>query len=158
MAKASSSDRRRATEILPPESRPPPVDITESMVREGVAFLEHHRESLDGESLVARLFETMMAAATERTLTLEQVLRQLHESEIEAGFSIIIEGQTFYDSSMNMKLWIGDPLGDIKAEITFQRNCVPGRWPDEGAMVRWLHETALRLHPESHYAQLHGRQ
>jgi hypothetical protein len=156
MAKTESSNRRRAIEILPPESRPPPIDITESMVREGVAFLEHHRESLDGERLVARLFETMMAAATERTLTLEQLLRQLHESEIKAGFSIIIEGQTFYDSSMNMKLWIGDPLGDIKAEITFQRNCVPGRWPDEGAMVRWLHETALRLHPESHYAQLHG--
>jgi hypothetical protein len=158
MAKAESSNRRRAVEILPPESGPLPIDITESMVREGVAFLEHHRESLDGESLVARLFETMMAAAPiERTLTLEQVLQQLHESEIKAGFSIIIEGQTFYDSSMNMKLWIGDPLGDIKAEITFQRNCVPGRWPDEGAMVRWLHETALRLHPESNYAQLHGR-
>jgi hypothetical protein len=157
MAKAESSNRRRAVEILPPESGPLPIDITESMVREGVAFLEHHRESLDGESLVARLFETMMAAAPiERTLTLEQVLRQLHESEIKAGFSIIIEGQTFYDSSMNMKLWIGDPLGDIKAEITFQRNCVPGRWPDEGAMVRWLHEAALRLHPESNYAQLHG--
>jgi hypothetical protein len=157
MAKTESSNRRQAIEILPPESRPPPIDITESMVREGVAFLEHHRESLDGERLVARLFETMMAAAPiERTLTLEQLLRQLHESEIKAGFSIIIEGQTFYDSSMNMKLWIGDPLGDIKAEITFQRNCVPGRWPDEGAMVRWLHETALRLHPESHYAQLHG--
>jgi hypothetical protein len=157
MAKAESSNRRRAVEILPPESGPLPIDITESMVREGVAFLEHHRESLDGESLVARLFETMMAAAPiERTLTLEQVLRQLHESEIKAGFSIIIEGQTFYDSSMNMKLWIGDPLGDIKAEITFQRNCVPGRWPDEGAMVRWLHETALRLHPESNYSQLHG--
>src|SRR5260370_16541836 len=104
MAKASSADRRRAIEILPPESRPPPVDITESMVREGVAFLEHHRESLDGESLVARLFETMMAAATERTLTLDQVLRQLHQPEIKAPFSIIIEGQTFYDSSMNMKL------------------------------------------------------
>ena len=158
MAKAESSNRRRAVEILPPESGPLPIDITESMVREGVAFLEHHRDSLDGESLVARLFETMMAAAPiEQTLTLEQVLRQLHESEIEAGFSIIIEGQTFYDSSMNMKLWIGDPLGDIKAEITFQRNCVPGRWPDEGAMVRWLHETALRLHPESHFAQLHSR-
>ena len=153
MAKAESSNRRRAVEILPPESGPLPIDITESMVREGVAFLEHHRESLDGESLVARLFETMMAAAPiEQTLTLEQVLRQLHESEIKAGFSIIIEGRTFYDSSMNMKLWIGDPLGDIKAEITFQRNCVPGRWPDEGAMVRWLHETALRLHPESNYA------
>ena len=68
------------------------------MVREGVAFLEHHRESLDGESLVARLFETMMAAAPiEQTLTLEQVLRQLHELEIKAGFSIIIEGRTFYD-------------------------------------------------------------
>ncbi|MGZ5906775.1 MAG: hypothetical protein ACXWLB_07665 [Reyranella sp.] len=157
MAKAESPNRRRAIEILPPESGPPPIDVTESMVREGVAFLEHHRESLDGESLVARLFETMMAAAPiERTLTLEQVLRQLHESEIKAGFSIIIEGQTFYDSSMNMKLWIGDPLGDIKAEITFQRNCVPGRWPDEAAMVRWLHETALRIHPESSYAQRHG--
>ena len=71
MAKASSSNRRRAIEILPPESSPPPIDITESMVREGVAFLEHHRESLDGERLVARLFETMMAAAPiERTLTL----------------------------------------------------------------------------------------
>ena len=157
MAKAQSSNRRRAIEILPPESRPLPTDITESMVREGVAFLEHHRESLDGESLVARLFETMMAAAPiEQTLTLEQVLRQLHESEIEAGFSIIIEGQTFYDSSMNMKLWIGDPLGNIQAEITFQRNCVPGRWPDEHAMVRWLHETAIRLHPDSHYSQMHG--
>jgi hypothetical protein len=73
-----------------------------------------------------------------------------------AGFSILIEGQTFYDSSMNMKLWIGDPLGNIQAEITFQRNCVPGRWPDEHAMVRWLHETAIRLHPDSRYSQMHG--
>ena len=40
MAKAQSSNRRRAIEILPPESRPLPTDITESMVREGVAFLE----------------------------------------------------------------------------------------------------------------------
>src|SRR5882724_3399982 len=91
MAKAESSNRRRAVEILPPESGPLPIDITESMVREGVAFLEHHRESLDGESLVARLFETMMAAAPiEQTLTLEQVLRQLHESEIKAGFTITV--------------------------------------------------------------------
>jgi hypothetical protein len=60
MAKAESSNWRRAVEILPPESGPLPIDITESMVREGVAFLEHHRESLDCESLVARLFKTMM--------------------------------------------------------------------------------------------------
>jgi hypothetical protein len=128
MAKAESSNRRRAVEILPPESGPLPIDITESMVREGVAFLEHHRESLDGESLVARLFETMMAAAPiERTLTLEQVLRQLHESEIKAGFSIIIEGQTFYDSNMNMKLWIGDPRGAGRTRAPWCAGCTRRR-------------------------------
>ena len=75
--------------------------------------------------------------------SLQRVLCELLESEINAGL------QTFaFDS---MRVWIGDELNgiDAQAEVT-PRNPA---WGDDAAIAHWLHETAVTLYPESHYAR-----
>lgn len=81
-------------------------------------------------------------------LSLERVLRDLHDSEINAGL------QTFYDAGM--RVWIGDQINDRRAETSFSRKGAPGAWPEEGLAARWLHETALHLFPDSAYARTHS--
>jgi hypothetical protein len=85
-------------------------------------------------------------------LTLERVLRDLHDSGINAGV------QTFFD--VGMHVWIGDDMNEVKASTTIARLGVPGtkRWPINDAAARWLHETALCLNPDSRYAQNHGHE
>ena len=82
------------------------------------------------------------------TLSLERVLRDLHDSQINAGL------QTFYDDGM--QVWISDQMNSRKAETSISRKGVPGTWPEEGLAARWLHETALSMFPDSAYAKAHG--
>ena len=78
---------------------------------------------------------------------LERILQQLHDSEINAGV------QTFYDAGM--RVWIGDEANGIQAETAINRTA--GRqWAEEAAAASWLHETSLRLYPDSKYAKAHG--
>ncbi len=80
---------------------------------------------------------------------LERVLQQLHDSEINAGV------QTFFDAGM--RVWIGDELNGIKAETTINRTAAARlKWPDGPTAAGWLHETALRLYPDSKYAKEHS--
>jgi hypothetical protein len=82
---------------------------------------------------------------------LEQILQQLHDSEINAGV------QTFYDTGM--RVWIGDESNGIYAETTINRTAnfaAPRKWPEGVTAVSWLHEVALRLYPDSEYAKAHG--
>ena len=80
---------------------------------------------------------------------LERVLQQLHDSEINAGV------QTFFDAGM--RVWIGDELSGIKAETTINRTAAARlKWPDGLTAAAWLHETALRLYPDSKYAKEHS--
>src|SRR5262245_14683508 len=78
---------------------------------------------------------------------LEQVLQELHDSEINAGV------ETFFDAGM--RAWIGDARYGIAAERTFNRIGAPPNleWPDVDAAGRWLHEKAIELHPDSAYAR-----
>jgi len=74
---------------------------------------------------------------------LQWVLCDLLASEINAGL------QTFaFDI---VRVWIGDELNgfDAVAEIG------PGdpACSDDAAIAHWLHETAIRLNPESEYAK-----
>ena len=72
---------------------------------------------------------------------LERVLQQLHDSEINAGV------QTFYESN------------GIQSERTINRTgnfADPRKWPEGVTAASWLHETALRLYPDSKYAKSHG--
>ena len=78
--------------------------------------------------------------------TLEHVLRQLHDSEIEAGAQTFSEGR--------LRIWIGDGRNAILAETSIERT--GPHWPVEAA-ARWLHETALRLFPKSRYAKRHAK-
>jgi hypothetical protein len=79
---------------------------------------------------------------------LEQYRQQLHESEINAGV------QTFYDAGM--RVWIGDELNGIQAETTINRTAAARlKWPEGLTAASWLHETALRLYPDSQYAKSH---
>ena len=81
--------------------------------------------------------------------TLERVLQQLHDSEINTGV------QTFYDAGM--RVWIGDELNGIQAETTINRTAAARlKWPDGLTAAGWLHETALRLYPDSKYAKEHS--
>jgi hypothetical protein len=81
---------------------------------------------------------------------LERVLKQLHDSEINAGV------QTFYDTGM--RVWIGDEANGIQSETTINRTAnfaAPRKWPEGVTAASWLHETALRLFPDSPYAKEH---
>jgi hypothetical protein len=81
---------------------------------------------------------------------LERILQQLHDSEINAGV------QTFYDTGM--RVWIGDEVNGIRAETLFDRmGSLPTArtWPERVTAASWLHETALRLFPDSLYAKSH---
>ena len=80
--------------------------------------------------------------------SLERVLRELHDSQINAGL------QTVYDDGM--QVWISDQMNSRRAETSISRQGVPGAWPEEGLAARWLHETALSMFPDSAYAKTHG--
>jgi hypothetical protein len=72
---------------------------------------------------------------------LNQVLRTLHDSEIIVGIQTLSDG--------GVRVWLGD---EMNAPITDTAIAPKGRkWPDEDA-ARWLHETAIRLYPDSKYA------
>jgi hypothetical protein len=82
-------------------------------------------------------------------LALEQILQQLHDSEINAGV------QTFFDAGM--RVWIGDEMNGIQAETVINRTRAARlKWPEGLSAASWLHETASRLFPESPYAKAHG--
>ena len=77
---------------------------------------------------------------------LEHILQQLHDSEINAGV------QTFYGAGM--RVWIGDEANGIQAEATIKRTAAARlKWPEGITAASWLHETALRLYPDSQYAK-----
>jgi hypothetical protein len=81
-------------------------------------------------------------------LHLEEVLKRLHDSEINAGI------QTFFDGGL--RAWIGDPLNGRVASAAVSRDDVA--WGIDGSIARWLHEAALALYPDSHYAKAHRGQ
>jgi hypothetical protein len=79
---------------------------------------------------------------------LEHILQQLHDSEINAGV------QTFYDAGM--RVWIGDEANGLHAETVINRTAADLKWPEGLSAASWLHETALRLFPDSSYAKEHA--
>jgi hypothetical protein len=63
--------------------------------------------------------------------------------------------QTFFDAGM--RVWIGDELNGIKAEPVINRTRTARlKWPEGFTAATWLHETALRLYPDSKYAKEHS--
>jgi hypothetical protein len=79
---------------------------------------------------------------------LERVLQQLHDREINAGV------QTFYDAGM--RVWIGDEANGIQAETTINRTRAARlKWPEGLTAASWLHEIAIRLFPDSKFAESH---
>ena len=80
---------------------------------------------------------------------LEQILQQLHDSEINAGV------QTFFDAGI--RVWIGDEMNGIQAETVINRTPAARlKWPEGLTAASWLHETALHMYPASKYAKEHG--
>ena len=94
-----------------------------------------------------------MPAEAHPMADLEHILQQLHDSEINAGV------QTFYDAGMGV--WIGNEANGIQAETTTNRTRAARlKWPEGLSAARlsaasWLHETAIRLYPDSRYAKNH---
>jgi len=75
--------------------------------------------------------------------SLQQVLCELLHSEINAGL------QTFaFDS---FRIWFGDELNGICVQAKLKPS--DPAWGDDAAIAHWLHETALRLYPQSEYAK-----
>ena len=75
--------------------------------------------------------------------SLQRVLCELLDSEISAGL------QTFpFDS---FRVWIGDELNGILAEGALDDR--DAAWGDDRAIAHWLHETAIRLYPDSDYGK-----
>jgi hypothetical protein len=90
-----------------------------------------------------------MPAEAHPMADLEHILQQLHDSEINAGV------QTFYDAGM--RVGIGDEANGIQAETTINRTRAARlKWPEGLSAACWLHETALRLYPNSKYAKEHS--
>jgi hypothetical protein len=81
--------------------------------------------------------------------TLKRVLRGLHESEIRCG----VQNEP---PAGGITAWID--FGDRAEKATLYGTIVGDRqvWPAADRMASWLHETALRLFPESSYAKEHG--
>ena len=80
---------------------------------------------------------------------LERILQQLHDSEINAGV------QTFFNAGM--RVWIGDEMNGILAQTVINRTAAARlKWPEGLSAASWLHETALRLYPDSKYAKEHS--
>ncbi len=110
--------------------------------REPIILSESADEAI--RKFVIKLWQTKSRAIAPRvsTLCLEMVLKRLHDSEINAGL------QSFFDSGL--RVWIGDPLNGIRTSSAVGMD--DEAWGAEGSIARWLHETALSLYPESHYA------
>jgi hypothetical protein len=91
----------------------------------------------------ARKIEPVPAGAAWRSL--QRVLRELLYSEINAGL------QTFAFGSF--RVWIGDEMNGAEATAEITPN--DPAWSDNSAVAHWLHETAIRLYPNSDYAKAH---
>ena len=71
----------------------------------------------------------------------------LLDGEINAGL------QTFaFD---DFRVWIGDELNGYTATARITPD--DPAWSDDTAIAHWLHETAIRLYPDSDYAKVHRR-
>jgi hypothetical protein len=81
--------------------------------------------------------------------TLERVLQGLHESEIRCR----IHNEP---PAGGITAWID--FGSRTEKATFYGTIVGDKevWPAADRIASWLHETALRLFPESPYAKSHG--
>jgi hypothetical protein len=84
-----------------------------------------------------------------RPPTLERVLQGLHESEIRCG----IQNEP---PAGGITAWID--YGSRTEKATFYGTIVGDRqvWPAADRIAAWLHETALRLFPDSPYAKEHN--
>ena len=80
---------------------------------------------------------------------LEVVLQGLHDSEIRCG----IQNEP---PAGGITAWID--YGDRTEKATFYGTIVGDRqvWPAADRIAAWLHETALRLFPDSPYAKEHS--
>jgi hypothetical protein len=78
--------------------------------------------------------------------TLERVLKGLHDSEIRCG----VQNEP---PAGGITAWID--FGSRTEKATFYGTIVGDRqvWPAADRMAAWLHKTALRLFPESPYAE-----
>lgn len=75
--------------------------------------------------------------------SLETVLKDLHDSEINAGV------QTFHPAGL--RVWIGDQMNGL--EVSAHIGPGDGGWLNDGTAALWLHEAAVKLHPTSEYAK-----
>ena len=81
--------------------------------------------------------------------TFEGILRDLRRSSITAGAQVIGEGV--------VRIWIGDQVNGVKASTIIAPD-TPYRgtnWLGAPGGIRWLHEAAVRLYPNSPYARSH---
>jgi hypothetical protein len=80
---------------------------------------------------------------------LERVLQGLHDSEIRCGIQNELQAG-------GITAWID--YGSRTEKATFYGTIVGDRqvWPAADLIAAWLHETALRLFPDSPYAKEHS--
>jgi hypothetical protein len=83
------------------------------------------------------------------TPTLESVLQGLHESKIRCG----LQNEP---PAGGITAWID--YGDCTEKATFYGTIIGDRqvWPAADRIAAWMHETALRLFPDSPYAKEHS--
>jgi hypothetical protein len=84
------------------------------------------------------------------TQTFEGILRDLRKSCITAGAQVIGDGV--------VRVWIGDQIIGVKAStIIASDNLSQGtNWLGASRAIRWLHDAAVRLYPDSPYTRSHS--
>jgi hypothetical protein len=81
-------------------------------------------------------------------MTLDDAIAPLYAREINCG------GETCWDGGITA--WID--FGSRTEKATFYGTIVGDQqvWPAADRIAAWMHETALRLFPDSPYAKAHG--
>jgi hypothetical protein len=77
------------------------------------------------------------------------VIEALHDSEINVGL------QSFADCRLRIRVWIGDELNGLEACGRLGRD-KQARWPSEGAIAFWLHDTVMNVLSNTEYVALYG--
>jgi hypothetical protein len=120
--------------------------------RRGGGDIRHHRPLSQRPAVESRWHRTVVRSSMPTPLTpppLEGVLQGLNDSEIRCG----IQNEP---PAGGITAWID--FGDRTEKAIFYGTIVGDRqvWPAADRIAAWMHETALRLFPDSPYAKSHS--
>ena len=88
-----------------------------------------------------------MAQAVDAPIDLEELVRDLRDSDIYAGLET---------NGLGLLVWISDQVHGRRVVHTFEHATHSDASSQKGAAAHWLHSKALELFPTSPYASRHS--